>query len=259
MVAIVAGTIIGGYIYSLFFITRDVSLNEIASDPQSFDGAHVQLHGYIVRRSPMFGPRYKLIHVDNKTEIHLSGGLVDLEPYVSFVYVGAGNYTQIRDILEVNVVGYIHYNGPITDAPPFYLIAEQVEPSTTKLETIIMDIDYSFLLILVSTILSIVGMGALVIYTAIHGIRVCMHARKRKLFWVGVVMLVVGTALSIFGYWIIQYITTKAVRLLPLSYFFHCYPRFQQQWNLALMLQLIGLGMLALGEIMIAYSILVKK
>ena len=45
----------------------------------------------------------------------------------------------------------------------------------------------------------------------------------------------------------------------PLLAWFIMHPEVEQQWNLAQMLQPIGLGMLALGAIILAYGILVKK
>ena len=140
--AIVAGAVIGYFINSLFFVVRDVSINEVVSDPQSFDGAYVRLHGYVVDTIVyMFGPKYVLRDFDAEVEIALGGksgsGKVDLEPYVSFVFDGK-NYTQIKNI-KVSVMGYVRYIGLVTDAPPFYLDFEKVEPSVTALETIIIE------------------------------------------------------------------------------------------------------------------------
>ena len=142
VVAAVAGAVVGYSINSLFYKVRDVSIGEIVSDPQSFDGVHVRLHGYFVDTSVyMFGPQYVLMDFDEVVEIALGGKggpeRVDLEPYVSFVYDGK-NYTQIRN-LRVTVVGYVRYIGPVMDAPSFYFDVEKVEPSVTDLETIVIE------------------------------------------------------------------------------------------------------------------------
>lgn len=140
--AVVACTVIGYLIDSLFFSVRDASIEEIVSDPQSFDGVHARLQGYVVNTEAyMFGPKYVLRDFDDGVEIALDGkGGPDeayLEPYVSFVFDG-NNYTEIRNI-RVDVVGYVHYVCPIADAPAFFLDVEKVEPSIADLETIIIE------------------------------------------------------------------------------------------------------------------------
>lgn len=115
--------------YQLYAV-KVVSIKEINFNPNSFDGAHVRLQGYVVKNSAyMFGPRYVLRDFDNGVEIALggkggSGNEVDLESCVSFLFDG-GNYTQIRD-LRISVVGYVHYVGLMLDAPPFSLEVEKV-------------------------------------------------------------------------------------------------------------------------------------
>lgn len=142
VVVAAAGVIIGIFYDSLFYSLRDVSVGDIVSNPQSFDGVHVRLCGYVVNVSGyMFGPRYILRDFDEGVEIALGGkgspGKVDLEPYVSFVFDGE-NYTQIRNIW-VSVVGHVRYIGPVIDAPSFYVDVEKVEPNLTELENIVMD------------------------------------------------------------------------------------------------------------------------
>jgi hypothetical protein len=127
VVAAISVAVLG---YFMFYHVRDVSILEIVSNPQSFDGAHVRLHGYVVDTSVyMFGPKYMLRDFDNEVEIALGGKggptNVDLEPYVSFILDGA-NYTQISNI-TVGVVGYVRYIGFAVDAPPFLLEVEKVE------------------------------------------------------------------------------------------------------------------------------------
>jgi hypothetical protein len=107
-----------------------VSIKEINFNPNSFDGAHVRLQGYVVKNSGyIFGPRYVLRDFDNGVEIALGGkggseNEADLESYVSFLFDGS-NYTQIRD-LTVSVVGHIRYVGPVVDVAPFSLEVEKV-------------------------------------------------------------------------------------------------------------------------------------
>lgn len=119
----------------------DVSIVKVLSDPQSFDGIHVQLHGHVVDVSYMFGPKYMLRDLEDGVEIALDGKSgprnVDLEPYVSFVF-DAENYTQIRNV-RVSVVGYVRYIGWATDSPSFLLEVEKVEPQMGILEMIVIE------------------------------------------------------------------------------------------------------------------------
>jgi len=134
--------VVGYFIYSAIYGVRDVSLRDVASDPQSFDGVHVRLRGHVVDTSVyMFGPKYVLRDVEEEVDIALGGkggpGEVDLEPYVSFVFDGE-NYTQIRDI-NVSIVGHVRYIGWVTDAPPFLLEVENVEPELGVLEAVVIE------------------------------------------------------------------------------------------------------------------------
>lgn len=142
ILVVVAVVVLGYFINFVIYGVRDVSVEEVVSDPQSFDGVHVRLHGYVADTSVyMFGPKYVLRDFEDGVEIALGGKggpeKVDLEPYVSFVFDG-GNYTQIRNI-RVSVVGYVRYIGLVTDAPSFHLNVEKVEPRMDVLETIIIE------------------------------------------------------------------------------------------------------------------------
>jgi len=138
LVVVVSVSVVIGY--SLFCSVRDVSVFEVASNPQSFDGAHVRLHGYVVEtKGYMLGPKYVLRDFDDTSEIALGGKgdpeKLDLESYVSFVFDGR-DYTQKRN-MKVSVLGYVRYVGLVMDAPSFYLDVEKVEPSLTELESIV--------------------------------------------------------------------------------------------------------------------------
>jgi hypothetical protein len=140
VVAVTACVVVGYCMSCLFCGVRDISIREVVSNPQSFDGAYLRLHGYVVNTSVyMFGPKYALRNFDDGVEIALDGEgdpeNFDLEPYISFVFDGE-NYTQIRNI-QVNVVGWVRYIGPVVDAPSFHLDVEKVEPSVAKLETVV--------------------------------------------------------------------------------------------------------------------------
>ena len=128
---VVASAILGYCLHFVFFGVRDVSIKEIASDPESFDGLYVRLHGYVVDTSVyMFGPKYVLRDFEDEVEIALGGkggaGSVDLEPYISFVFDGR-NYTQIAKT-RTQVVGHVHYIGWVTDVPSFHVDVENAEP-----------------------------------------------------------------------------------------------------------------------------------
>jgi len=141
-VTIIAGILIGYFINSLFLAVRDVSIAEIVSDPQSFDGARVRLFGFVVDTSVyMFGPKYVLRDIEEAVEIALNGKAgpqnLDLKPYVSFVFDGR-NFTQIRNI-NVSVIGRVHYIGPVVDVPSFYLDIEKLEPQKLSLEMTVIE------------------------------------------------------------------------------------------------------------------------
>jgi len=78
---------------------------------------------------------------------------------------------------------------------------------------------------------------------------------KKIVFWIGVVVLTVGVI--VFGYGYITLQNLYAAYTQP-SYFFDD-PAVKLQWDLGQLLQPIGLGMLVLGAIMLAYGVLVKK
>jgi len=142
VVAAVSVVVLGYFVNFVIYNVRDVSVEDVVSDPQSFDGIHVRLHGYVANTSVyMFGPKYVLRDFEDGVEIALGGKggpeKVDFEPYVSFVFDGE-NYTQIRNI-RVSVVGYVRYIGLVTDAPSFHLDAEKVEPQMDILETIVIE------------------------------------------------------------------------------------------------------------------------
>jgi len=69
---------------------------------------------------------------------------------------------------------------------------------------------------------------------------------KKKVFWIGEIALVVGVALFYYDFSTIQNIYAIHTEL-------------KQRWDLAQLLQPIGLGLLALGAIMLAYGVFVKK
>jgi len=81
---------------------------------------------------------------------------------------------------------------------------------------------------------------------------------EKKVFWVGVIVLVVGVVLLAYGYSTIQNIKSEA-GLGGVGWYLDLYPQYRQQWDLANLFQPIGLGMLVLGAIILAYSLLVKK
>jgi len=142
VIAVIAGALLGYSLISLFYNVRDVSIEEVVSVPQSFDDVHVRLFGYVVNTSGyMFGPKYVLRDFDEDVEIALvhedDSEIVDLEPYVSFVFDGK-NYTQIRNI-RVSVVGYVRYVGLVIDAPSFYLDVEKVELQMDVLKAVVIE------------------------------------------------------------------------------------------------------------------------
>ncbi len=130
VVAAVSVAVVGYFISFVIYGARDFSVEEVVSDPQSFDGVHVRLWGYVVDTSVyIFGPKYVLRDLEDGVEIALGSKAgpeeVDFTPYVSLVFDGE-NYTQIRNV-RVSVVGYVRYIGSVVDAPPFYLDVEKVE------------------------------------------------------------------------------------------------------------------------------------
>lgn len=82
---------------------------------------------------------------------------------------------------------------------------------------------------------------------------------NKKVFWIGVVVLVVGIVLFYYCYSTIQDIKYR-VDSTPysLDLYFLVYPAAKQQWDLANLLQPIGLGVLVFGVIILAYGLLVR-
>lgn len=79
---------------------------------------------------------------------------------------------------------------------------------------------------------------------------------KKTIFWLGVAVLVIGIVLFSYGYTTIQ--NMIAIYDNPSGMFF-LHPEVKPQWELAQMLQPVGLGLLALGAIMLLYGVFVKK
>jgi len=129
------------FAYTRFYYVRDLSIAGLVEAPESYDGTHVKLHGYIVEASYTFGPKYVLKdNLTKEAEIPLGGKEgpeeIDLEPYVSFVWHARfDNYTKIRDA-EVAIVGYVYYTGSTIDAPSYYLEVETIRPPLPREEAI---------------------------------------------------------------------------------------------------------------------------
>jgi len=79
---------------------------------------------------------------------------------------------------------------------------------------------------------------------------------KKKVFWIGLGILVVGVV--VFGYSDYFIDNINSMYAQP-SDAFLIHPNLKGQWDMAHMLQPIGLGLLALGAIMLAYGVFVKK
>jgi len=80
-----------------------------------------------------------------------------------------------------------------------------------------------------------------------------------RVFWIsviGVIILVVGVILSSYGYTTIQNIIHGARGWDSLEHYFSHNPELGLQWDLANIFQPIGLGLLVLGIIMLAYGAL---
>lgn len=133
LVVVAVSVIVAGYSIK-YVLIWNVRLRDVVSNPQSFDGMHLRLGGYIVNTTYMFGPKYVLRDFDDAVEIALDGKggpqNLNLEPYVSFFF--DGNYTQTGN-LKVSVVGYLHYIGWTIDFSSFYLDVERVEPTSPQM------------------------------------------------------------------------------------------------------------------------------
>jgi len=76
---------------------------------------------------------------------------------------------------------------------------------------------------------------------------------KKTIFWIGVAVLVFGIVLFSYSYSTIQ-------NLIPYTHFpFSLDSQQQAQWDLMNLIQPVGLGLLALGAIMLLYGVFVKK
>lgn len=110
-----------------FYIVKEVSIEEISSNPKSFDGWHVLLRGSIIKNVGLFfGPKYELKGDTGKIALGGKGALeIDLEPHVSYTFDGS-NYTKVSET-RVVVIGYVRYVGLVMDAPPYNLDVEVVK------------------------------------------------------------------------------------------------------------------------------------
>lgn len=77
---------------------------------------------------------------------------------------------------------------------------------------------------------------------------------KKAIFWLGVAVLVVGIIIFSYAYISIQNINATAIRFM--GSFLN--PNVESQLFLAQILQSVGLGLLALGVIMLLYGVFVK-
>ncbi len=131
-------SVISFLLYYAISGVMDVSIKDVISYPQTFNGIRIRIRGYVVEAlGYFFGPQYWLRNFEGEAEIALSGlEEAYLKPYVSFVFDGE-NYTKIRDI-NVSVVGVVRYIGSlVTDSPPVSLDVEEIEPSIDALKTIL--------------------------------------------------------------------------------------------------------------------------
>ena len=74
---------------------------------------------------------------------------------------------------------------------------------------------------------------------------------KKAVFWLGVAVLVVGIVVFSYAYMTIQNINATAIRFM--GSFLN--PNFESQLFLAQILQSVGLGLLALGAIILLYGV----
>ncbi len=81
---------------------------------------------------------------------------------------------------------------------------------------------------------------------------------KKTIFWVGAIILVVGVVFLAYGYSTIQNTIAQA-SISGVEYYLYRYPQYRLQWDLANILQPVGIGALVLGAIMLAYGLLAKK
>lgn len=138
LVAVAAVASVVGYVVLCLSPFRDVTIEDIASNPESFDGVHVRLRGYIVKPNYFLGPKYVLR--DGRWEVALSekgkSGGVQLERFVSFI-IGGQNRTQLRDMV-VSVSGCARYIGFVVDSPSYYVEVEDVKIQTVQADLIML-------------------------------------------------------------------------------------------------------------------------
>jgi hypothetical protein len=131
VVAAVTGT--AGYVALNALLPRHVSIKEINTNPEAFNGTWVSLQGYVVNTNVyMFGPKCTL--KDDESQIALDSknpaANISLDRLVSFFFDGE-NYTQTRDII-VSIVGHVRYVGLVTDMPSHYVDVERAEPEKAR-------------------------------------------------------------------------------------------------------------------------------
>ena len=79
------------FVYTRFYYVRELSIAELVEAPESYDGTHVKLHGYIVEGSYTFGPKYVLKdNLTKEAEIPLGGKGVSKRSTLNLMLVLSG-------------------------------------------------------------------------------------------------------------------------------------------------------------------------
>jgi len=151
--SILAAVLVYEFVYYPLWKARiiDVSLSELNSRPRDFDSLRVRLHGYIA--DTYYKPRYVLLDSNGTNEVFLDWiswktnyseyyldymlrkrdyseyylEIIDLQPYVSYVYDSSREPDLVLEPQLVEIVGLVYYNGLACDVPLFTVNVEKVQ------------------------------------------------------------------------------------------------------------------------------------
>jgi hypothetical protein len=117
---------------------KEVGIRDLLTNASMYNGKLVKARGYIARNiGAFFGETYDL-YTSDPTNLYfaanpfvaLSGNSSDLEAYTSFTYDGRTFEARPGRVALVVVEGTFHDQGPVLDAPQYYIEVSKVYPSS---------------------------------------------------------------------------------------------------------------------------------
>jgi len=117
---------------------KEVGIRDLLANASMYNGKLVKTRGYIARNiGAFYGETYDLYTSDPTNlyfaanpSVALGGNSSDLEAYTSFTYDGRTFEAMPGRVGLVIVEGTFHDQGPVVDAPRYYIDVSKVYPSS---------------------------------------------------------------------------------------------------------------------------------